>query len=265
MWSASGYLPVRRIEEVVETARAEIYVPARLGDYLDISFGLILLAPSGRWAEADAIIRRMTPKPLEATAVLALRPLAGLQALRRGELGAADAALDGLLRLSLESGEAQRTVPSAGAVFPWLGLQGRNTELRESAGALIGSVEDEWPNVYGCHGIVRALAAAGEWDALRDTLASMRRARAYNSGRLRVTLAVGDALLHLASGDPEASVELLRGAAARDEELGFAYDVACLRLDLARALDAAAAAEEAADVRAQASRVLEPLRCVNPV
>jgi hypothetical protein len=197
--------------------------------------------------------------------LLALRPLAGLQALRRGEPGAAESSLDGLLRRSLESGESQRTVPSACAVFPWLQLQGRNAELRESVAALIGSVEDEWPIVVGCHGIVRALAAAGEWDALRDTLASMRRARAHDSGRLRVTLAVGDALLHLASGEPEASVELLRGAAARDEELGFAYDVACLRLELARALDAAGAPEEAAEVRAQANRVLEPLRCVNPV
>jgi hypothetical protein len=58
-------------------------------------------------------------------------------------------------------------------------------------------------------------------------------------------------------------VELLGGAAARERELGFAFDAACLALDHARALDAAGRADEAVQVRTGAEEFLRALDCVN--
>jgi hypothetical protein len=44
----------------------------------------------------------------------------------------------------------------------------------------------------------------------------------------------------------------------------FVYDAACLRLDLARALEQAGDSARAADTEREARAVLERLGCVNP-
>jgi hypothetical protein len=202
---------------------------------------------------------------LNATARLLWRPLSGALALRRGDLATAAERLEGLWELALASGEPQRTVPSAAAVFPWLRIAGRTDELRAAVPALVESAEDEWPIVHSTAGILRALAAADELDLLGLALEAMRRSSGSDAARLAVSVSVGDALLALAEGRADEAVERLRAAVARDEGLGFAFDAACLRLELARALAAAGRGDEEAVVRAEAERFLSALACVHPV
>jgi hypothetical protein len=64
-------------------------------------------------------------------------------------------------------------------------------------------------------------------------------------------------------GRAEDAAEALGGAAARERELGFVFDAACLSLDHARALDAAGRAEEAVRVRTEAEEFLWALDCLN--
>jgi ribosomal protein L40E len=65
------------------------------------------------------------------------------------------------------------------------------------------------------------------------------------------------------AGSTALAAEALGGAAARERELGFAFDAACLALDHARAFDTAGRAEEAVLVRTEAEEFLWALDCVN--
>ena len=127
-WSATGYLPISQIESVVRTAMKKVFVPESIADYLDLSIGWMLQLPAGRWDELDDPLERLGRKPPGgATSLLILRPLSGSLAWRRGELGKAETWLAGLHDVSVESGEAQRIVPSATAVVPWLHLTGETS------------------------------------------------------------------------------------------------------------------------------------------
>lgn len=53
-----------------------------------------------------------------------------------------------------------------------------------------------------------------------------------------ISLLVAEGLLALADDRVDEGVENLANAVAREEELGLAYEAACLRLDLAQALRA---------------------------
>ena len=75
---------------------------------------------------------------------------------------------------------------------------------------------------------------------------------------------MAEALLALAQGDPEGAASRLSSVVARDRTLGNDYSAACLDLELASALDAAGAASDAAEARARARSVLDPLGCINP-
>jgi hypothetical protein len=80
---------------------------------------------------------------------------------------------------------------------------------------------------------------------------------------LRTSLIVGDGLLALLQGHADDAVERLTAAVDADRRAGFVYEAACLELDLASALEAAGRTEEAAQTRARAASVLEPLGVVN--
>ncbi|HEX5468629.1 MAG TPA: adenylate/guanylate cyclase domain-containing protein [Gaiellaceae bacterium] len=265
IWSGSGYVHVDRIEAVAAAGREGRLVPASIGSYLDLSLGWMLHAPAGRWSDADALLARIDERVLIATASLLWLPLSGVLALRRGDLKTAQERLDGLWALSLASGESQRTVPSASVVFPWLGILGRTEELREAARALLESVQNRWPVVQTSNGILRTLARADERELLEATVDSMRRSSGSDAARLGVSVEVGEALLALANGRADEAAERLRAAVAREEELGFAYDAACLRLELARALAAVGAVEDEAQMRSEAERLFASLACVHPV
>jgi hypothetical protein len=188
----------------------------------------------------------------------------GALAFRRGDLESADRWLADLRALAVGSGEVQRIVPMACAVLPWLHLSGRAEELREVADELVEVVGDQWPVVLTSDPIVRTLEAAGEIGRLRAVAKSIAGAQAPKVGRLANNLAVAEGLVALNDGRADEAAELLGGAAARERELGFVFDAACLALDHARALDAAGRADEAVRVRTGAEEFLWALACLNP-
>jgi hypothetical protein len=264
VWSASGYVHVDRIEEVALAARNELVVPAGIGDYFELSIAWMLLSPAGRWAEADALADAMAPDSLSATSELLWRPLTGLLAVRRGDLQTAAESLQGLNELALATAEAQRTVPSACAVCPWLEVTGKRDQLRRVVVELLGSVDGEWPVVISLDPIVRSLAKAGDLDSLAGLLESLRASRTPEAAHLPGTIAVGDALIAIAGGRAGDAVEPLRGAAERHDSLGFVYWAACVRVELARALAAAGFEDEAATLSGEVGSYLASLGCVYP-
>jgi ATP/maltotriose-dependent transcriptional regulator MalT len=80
----------------------------------------------------------------------------------------------------------------------------------------------------------------------------------------QTALIAAEGLLALGRADADQAVERLETASERERELGGRYTLACLELDLARALEAAGETERAQQARRRAVSVLEPLGCVNP-
>ena len=123
-------------------------------------------------------------------------------------------------------------------VLPWLFVAGQGDELRAVAGEVIAAVDGGWPAVLSADGFVRALAAAGETDLLGATVESLRRSAGDGHvARRGFTLLAAEGLQALAIGRVDDAVRDLRDAVVREEALGFDYDAAVLKLDLARALE----------------------------
>jgi class 3 adenylate cyclase/tetratricopeptide (TPR) repeat protein len=265
IWSALGYL---HVDEIEATARAGLDgrpPPPSIANYVDLSIVAKLLVPAGRWAEADATLEALAPGQMTAAADLVHRPTVGTLAYRRGNVDAAGRWLTEVRELALGSGEAQRIVPMACAVLPWLYLSGQTDELGEATDEILAAVGDQWPVVFTTDPIARTLATAGEADRLRAFAQSLAEAVAPKVGRLANNLAVAEGLVALADGRPGEAAEMLGGAAAEERRLGFAFDGACIALDHARALDDDGRPEEAARVRAEAEEFLWALDCVNPI
>jgi class 3 adenylate cyclase/tetratricopeptide (TPR) repeat protein len=263
IWSALGFVPVDEIEVTALAGLDGRPPPPSVVGYVQLSVIAKLLVPAGRWAEADVALSGLDQEQMAATTKLLFRPTQGSLALRRGDLESADRWLAGQRALAVGSGEAQRILPMACAVFPWLHLTGRAEELREAADELVEVIEDQWPVVLTSDPIVRSLEAAGEIERLRAVTESLAGAEAPRVGRLANNLAVAEGLVALGEGRADEAVELLGRAAARERELGFAFDAACLALDHARALDAAGREDEAVRVRTGAEEFLRALDCVN--
>jgi len=263
IWSALGFLPVDEIEATALALLDGLPPPPSIAGYVQLSLIAKLLVPAGRWGEVDDALRGIDPEQLTTTSNLVLQPTHGALAFRRGDLESADRWLADQWSLAVGSGEAQRIVPMACAVFPWLHLSGRAEELREAADELVEAIEDQWPVVLTSDPIVRSLEAAGEIERLHAVVESIAGAVAPKVGQIANNLAVADGLVALRDGRADEAVELLGGATARERELGFAFDAACLALDYARALDGAGRADEAVRVRTGAEEFLRALGCVN--
>ena len=178
VWSATGFVPVGRIERVVEEARGllgGVPAPETVGSYLELSIVMHLLVPAGRWAEADAVVAGIDAPRLTATSRLVWLTLVAGLALRRGDLVTIGPLLDELRPLALESDEPQRIIPMACVVLPALLLAGAHDELRSAADEILAAVDDRWSDVLGTVPMVRALALAGEEDLLARTTESLRR------------------------------------------------------------------------------------------
>jgi len=266
VWSAAGFLPVARIESVAAACRmGRLPPPASIADYLELSIAGMLFVPAGRWAEAEAIVERIEVSGLPATSMLVWRSTVGGLSLRRGDLAAADATLAELRPLALASGEPQRIIPMACVVLPWLLVSGKLDELRAVAEKALAAVGGHWPASLSVNAMVRALAAAGEVELLAATVDALRSSPSGRpAGRIAVSLLAAEGLEALASGRVDDAVTRLSAATAREDELGFAYDGACLRLELARALEHAGDTTAAAERRREADSVLAALGCVNP-
>jgi tetratricopeptide (TPR) repeat protein len=266
IWSAGGYLPVDRVEVVVSEARerlADVPAPRSIGPYLEASIALCLLVPAARWEEADAVLAELGEREQEVTMRLVSLVVAGGLAFRRGEAQASNRLLQELRPLALASGEPQRIIPMAGVVLPWLARTERLEELRSSTNEILDVVHRNWPAVLDAVPVVRALAAAGETQLLERTTESIRETPNV-SAQAQTAVMAADGLLALLQGRAGEAVEQLEVAIERKRQLGRAYDVACLELDLARALEAVGETAASSEVRTRAASVLEPLGCVNP-
>ena len=176
IWSTTGYLHVERIEQVVAEARArlaDVPAPRSIGPYLDISVVMGLLVPTARWDEADAQLDRLRGNDPGTTMLLVFLGVEGGLAARRGR--EAGELLDRLRPLALASGEPQRIVPMASVVAPWLAVRGDRQALRSLMEEVLETLDAGWPSTLDSVPIVRALAAAGEFDLLRRAIESMRR------------------------------------------------------------------------------------------
>lgn len=266
VWSALGFLPVERIESVAAAGRkGRLPPPPIIAAYLELSVAGMLFVPAGRWAEAEAVLDGIDGPALSATSNLLWRPTVGGLALRRGDRAAADESLAELRPLAMASGEPQRIVPMACVVLPWLLISGKLDELRAVAEEVLAAVDGQWPAVLSVDAVVRTLVAAGELELLAATTDSLRRsASGSHAGRRGISLMAAEGLSALAADRVDEAVSHLSAAIAREDELGFAYDSVCLKLELARALERAGETAVAAEKRQEATSVLTALGCVNP-
>jgi class 3 adenylate cyclase/tetratricopeptide (TPR) repeat protein len=266
VWAASGYLPVDRIELAVAEARhtlAAVPAPGSIGPYLEVSVAMCLLVPSARWAEADVVLVEIERREGAVSTKLAFLAVVGGLASRRGDAKDSKQLLEELRPLALASGELQRIIPMAAVVLPWLARTGQVDELRSLTDEVLAVVDRQWPAVLDSVPIVRALAAAGEAELLARTAESIRDTPNV-AAHAQTALLAAEGLLALQHGNAGKAVAKLELAAERKRQLGRTFDVACLELDLARALEAAGRTEASEEVRARATSVLEPIGCVNP-
>jgi class 3 adenylate cyclase/tetratricopeptide (TPR) repeat protein len=267
LWNAPGYLHIDEIERVMGQARERlpsVLPPMSIGPYVEVSKAATLLVPAGRWHEADEIIEGTGSVTAASTQLVWLGLVGGL-AMRRGALETAEPLFEELEPTALASEEPQRIVPMASVVLPWLLVTERSDELRSLADQVLTMVAGQWMVPITAVPILRALAAGGEAELLQRTIDSMRPVLLEaETGRLQTSLIAGEGLLALLEQRADDAVERLTKAAERERALGFAYDAACLELDLARALEAQGDGDAAAQTRARAVSVLEPLGCVHP-
>jgi hypothetical protein len=235
-----------------------------IGPYVEVSRAATLLVPAGRWREADEIIAATGPVTAATTQLVWLGLVGGL-AMRRGDLETAELRFEELKPMALASEEPQRIVPMASVVLPWLLVTERPDELRSLADQVLTMLTGQWMVPITAVPIVRALAAAGEAELLERTIDSMRPVLLEaDTGRLQTSLIAGEGLLALLGQSADEAVARLTEAVERERALGYAYDTACLELDLARALEAQGRPDAAEETRARAVSVLEPLGCVHP-
>jgi tetratricopeptide (TPR) repeat protein len=129
IWSASGYVPIDRIELVVAEAKGrlvDVPPPKSIGPYLETSIAMVILVPSARWTEADAKLAQIGARDVSVTMRLVFLTVAGGLSLRRGQMETAKQLLEELRPQALASGEPQRIVPMAGVTLPWVGRHRRS-------------------------------------------------------------------------------------------------------------------------------------------
>jgi tetratricopeptide (TPR) repeat protein len=266
VWSADGYLPVEQIESVATAGRkGRLPPPPIIAAYLELSIAGLLFVPAGRWAEAEAVLARVDGHVLSMTSNMLWRTIVGGIALRRGDLAAADAVFADFKEIALASGEPQRIIPMACVVLPWLLVSGELDELRTVATQVLAELDDQWPTVFCVDAVPRTLAAAGELELLAATTRSLTRSACGSyAGRQGISLLVAEGVTALAEARSDEAVRHLSAAIAREDELGFVYDSACLKIELAVALERAGDTRAAEKRKGEADAVLTALGCINP-
>ena len=108
--------PVERLVTQMTTAHLERGLNAEAyGEYLQVSLAALIYVPSGRWAEADAVVAQESE--VATNRLVWLWVVAGL-ALRRGDLELADRYLPELRETALASEEPQRILPMMCVAMP---------------------------------------------------------------------------------------------------------------------------------------------------
>ena len=264
LWSAQPYVPLGALEESVDRALDRLGGVRQIesyDEYLVLSRAKFIWIPAGRWASLAPILAGPEVTSGAGNRIVWLEVVAGT-ALRRGNLEHADALLPELRHKAIESGEPQRILPMAGVVLSRAALADDRETLDEVASAVLELPGRALWTLITSPAIPRALAQAEATEYLQ------RFDRVLGEGELigglRITKCATRGLLALAEGKPDAALEFFQEALDLERARGADYLVACAELDVSRALAAVGDSLGAADARARAHAVLDPLGCVNP-
>jgi hypothetical protein len=236
-----------------------------LDEYFELSYGLLVDVPAGRWARLEPLFARqeaLLGVPLHGLRILS-RELVGGMAMRRGDLAAAAEPLAAMREIASAAGEPQRLLPMASVMTPYAALTGDREMLHDLVDTVLSTTDREWAQLTTTP-VPRALAAAGETELLERVATAFRhKAGDLDAPRISISAMVAEGLLALAVGDADSAATQLLEGAEWERRLGWVYRAACIDLDVARALDAAGKTAEAAAARDRANAILEPLGCVN--
>ena len=268
LWTAQATMTHQELDAELEVMRGIMgALPGveGLDEYFDLSYGLLVDIPAGRWDRLGTLFARqeaLLRVPLYGVRILS-RELVGGMAMRCGDLAAAAEPLAAMREIASAAGEPQRLLPMAAVVMPYAALTGDRETLHELVEMVLATTDREWAQLTTTP-VPRALAAAGETELLERVATAFRlKAADLDAPRISISAAVAEGLVALAAGDADAAAAQLRDAADRERGFGWAYRAACIDLDVARALDTAGRPTEAAAGRDRANAILEPLGCVN--
>ena len=263
LWAAIPFLPAGEVEASIGRAQelmAGIPAIEAYDEYIDVSLGMHVYLPCGRWGELEAMIEHANVPNVGGT-FLAWRAVIGALALARGDLATIDAFIDEAWAEGLASEEPQRILPLAGAALGRAVVAGDIETARERA-AVVATLP---ASAFMPISVLRALAAGGLDDDLytvRDTLRKAPQQR--READLASLVETAEGLAALRSGEVDTAVERLIDAVDISRRRGRDYETACLSLDLAAAFELAGRTDEADRTRAPADTFLASLGCVNP-
>ncbi len=264
LWSAALLAPLEPVEQFVEelTAthlerglNAEAY-----GEYLRLSLAALIYVPTGRWAEADAVVA--VESHVATNRLVWLWVVSGL-ALRRGDLPLVDRYLPEFRETAIPSEEPQRILPMVSVAMPRALLDGDLAAVSDLGDLVLGLPTHAISYSPSTLAIPRTLAASRDADRL-EALLRMLSGTTERGGAPGVLEAVIRGLFVSLTGDSSEAARILAEAEADLRTLDRHYDAACVALDLALCLDVVGDAPGAAAARARASALLVPLGCVNP-
>ena len=268
LWTAQATMAHQELDdelEVMQGIMGALPGVEGLDEYFDLSYGLLVDIPAGRWDRLEPLFARqeeLLRVPLYGLRILS-RDLVGGMAMRRGDLAAAAEPLAAMREIASAAGEPQRLLPMAAVVMPYAALTGDREMLHELVETVLATTDREWAQLTTTS-VPRALSAAGETELLERVATAFRlKAADIDAPRIAISATVAEGLVALAAGDADTAAALLHDAAERERGFGWTYRAACIDLDVARALDAARRPGEATSARDRAQAILEPLGCVN--
>jgi tetratricopeptide (TPR) repeat protein len=266
LWVAQADIPIAELEEIFQIGAAAadaVEAGDRFLAYVTFTRCLYILVPTGRWDEVDDAFRRW-PHP-ETNPLMLTHWLAVELAIRRGRLQQADRLLPEAVAMAERTSEPQRIVPISALDASLGAMLGDPARVRVAAERTIASIRGRTAATsFAEHPLPRALARVGDVEMLDSMLALF--AEEVGEPRMTRLCAAGLALRGfraLAAGDGATAVPLFTKVREIEASRGAVVHAADVDLDLAAALDLAGNPSAAAEARARAAAVYEPLAAVN--
>jgi class 3 adenylate cyclase len=265
-WVAQADIPIAELEEtfrIGEAAADAVEAGDRFLSYVTFTRCLYILVPTGRWDEVDDAFRRW-PHP-ETNPLMLSHWLAVELAIRRGRLHHADRLLPEAVAMAERTSEPQRIIPISALDASRGALLGDVARVRAAAERTIAAIRGRTAATsFTEHPLPRALARVGDVEMLDRMLALY--AEEVGEPRMARLRAAGLALhgfRALAAGDGATAVPLFTQVREMEAARGAVVHAADVDLDLAAAFELAGDPAAAAEARARAAAVYEPLAAVN--
>lgn len=266
LWVAQADMPIAELDEIFQVGQAAadaVEAGDRFLAYVTFTRCLYILVPTGRWGEVDDAFRRW-PHP-ETNPLMLSHWLAVELAIRRGRLQHADRLLPEAVAMANRTSEPQRIIPISALDASRGAMLGDAARTRAAAERTIASLRGRTAATsFTEHPLPRALARVGDVEML-DLMRKVYDEEVGEPRMLRLQ-AAGLALRGfraLATGDGAAAVPLFTQVREIEAARGALVHAADVDLDLASAFDLAGDAASAAEARARAAAVYEPLGAVN--